>query len=161
MSDTFSAWWTDTFNTVTEDSKNVWSWLKTKANGLKALGTDLFEDAKAAVASAGESAMEKVKGLISAILTKLGINEADAEKVWGTINAYAKQKGIATLSAAKLAIPYLLQLCVDSADQANGDIPAVAVAQYLTGIIEKLGVDDNAEADGLVSQLIDTLAGIW
>lgn len=161
VSDTVSTWWTSTFNTVTEDSKNAWAWLQDKADGLKAQGTDLLEGAKAAVASFGDSAEGKVKESIFAMLVKLGVNETDSEKVWATIQAYAEQKGIFPIAAAKLSIPYLLQLCADSADQANGNnIPAVAVAQYLTGIIEKLGVNDNAAADERVSQLNDTLAGI-
>ncbi len=161
VSNTVSTWWANTFYTVTEDSNNVWAWLQDKADGLKAHGTDLLESAKTAIASADDEVEENVKELIFAMLVKLGINETDSEKVWNTIKAYAEQKGISSLSAAKLSIPYLLQLCADSADQADENcIPAVAVAQYLTGIIEKLGVNDNDYANELVSQLNETLAGI-
>ncbi len=161
VSDMVSTWWTNTFNTVTEDTRNIWTWLQDKADDWKVHESDLLESIKVAIASAGDSSEENVKDLFFALLVKLGINETDSEKIWTTIQAYAEQKGISSIASAKLSIPYLLQLCSDSTDQANGNpIPAVAVAQYLTGIIEKLGINDNDAANELVSQLSDALAGI-
>lgn len=158
--DTVSAWWTSTFNIVTQDSKDAWAWIKDRADRLKAYGVELFESVKDAVSSADEHAEEKLEKVFFSMLEKLSINETDANKVWETICSYAEQKNISTIATIKLSIPYLLQLCVDSAEQSNVNIPAVAVAQYLTGIIEKLGINDNDAAYELVIQLNDALSDI-
>lgn len=159
-SDTVSTWWTKTFKTVTKDSQNIWTWVQDKSDSLKTKGSDILENAKDAIAAAGDSAEEKVRETILVLLDKLGIQEAEAGKVWDTIQAYAEQKGISTLAAAKLSVPYLMQLWMESTEQSNGSIPAVAVAQYLTGVIEKLKIKDNVDANELISQLNNVLADI-
>ena len=47
----------------------------------------------------------------------------------------------------------MTQLAVDSGSAGNGKIPAVAVAQYLTGIIEKIGLENEKQAQQLISEL--------
>lgn len=152
-------WWTETFNTVTEDSKNAWTWIQDKANALKNQGNEVLDKAKSAIATIGDSAEENVKDIFLSLLADLDLCETDADKVWETIQAYAEEKGISPISAAKLAIPYLLKLNAD-ADQEGGKIPAVAIAQYLTGIIEKLGISNDDYANELIDQLNEVLSGL-
>lgn len=160
VSETVTPWWVNTFDTVTEDSKYTLEWVRESAYDLKANGTEFFVRVKDAVSVTDEFEDERVKEVILALLAKLNINGTDADKVWDTIVAYSEQKGLSPTSIGKISIPYIIKLCSDNADNITADIPALAVAQYLTGIIEKLGIIDATVANGFVSQLIDIFEDI-
>lgn len=160
VSDTAIPWVVDTFNSIiSDDSDDVWEWMQKEKDHLMEPGIDLINKVKTAITSEDDDTEEKLKTTIFVMLDMLGIVETDAEKVWETITADAEQKGISPISLAKIAIPYLLRLCANSSDQAIKSIPAKAIAQYITGVIEKLGVKDNAMADELVQQLNDIIIG--
>lgn len=155
-SGSIGAWWAETFNTVTETTSNPWEWLTEEVKALEPETLKTLSTVKeAAMANEGD-AEAKVKAAFFAMLNTLKLNDEDSEKVWDTIEAYASQKGISKLAASKLALPYLFQLTIDSA-QTQESIPAIAIAQYLTAIVEKLNVDTTDMANQLVDQLNEAL----
>ena len=155
-SDSAKAWWAKTFNTVTKSTENAWNWLTEEIDSLKPEVRENLDLVREAASAAGDSAEAAVRDAFDQMLAKLDLNENDARKVWETVSAYADQKGISRLTAARLALPYLLQLTIDSAESDTG-IPAVAIAQYLTAIMEKQGVGTDETADELVEQLRQAL----
>ncbi len=157
-SGTVSAWWEETFNTVTEKADDPWSWITEEAKGNKAFAQNA-EKVKQAVTAEGADAEARVKETFDALMAELGHTAEDSQKVWDTVRAYAAEKGIDPLTAAKLALPYLLKLTVDGGT-ASGGIPAVAVAQYLTAIAEKQGTVTGDSADALLKQLTEALGTV-
>ena len=158
-SGTIGAWWAETFNTVTESSDNPWEWLTEQSSGLQPEIRDILSDIKEAVITTGSNAESKVKTVFTAILEKLKLNREESQKVWDTIASYADQKDVPRLTAAKLSLPYLLQLTIDSAELQE-NIPAVAIAQYLTAVLEKLNIHSTAAANELVEQLNNVLSAL-
>ena len=153
------AWWTETFISVTETAGNPWGWLVEEASTLQPEASATLSNVKEAVMADDDDAETIVKATFIAMLKALKLNDEDSQKVWKTIEAYADQKGISKLAASKLALPYLFQLTVDSAESQDG-IPAIAIAQYLTAIVEKLNVNATDDADHLIDQLNEALIGI-
>lgn len=158
-SGSIGAWWAETFNTVTETTSNPWEWLTAEAKTLQPEALKTLSDVKEAAMSNGSDAEEKVEVVFLAMLKTLKLNDEDSEKVWSTVEAYANQKGISKLAASKLALPYLFQLTIDSTETQEG-IPAIAIAQYLTAIVEKLNVSTTEVASQFVDQLNEVLNGI-
>ncbi|MBQ8137033.1 MAG: hypothetical protein IJ174_06330 [Clostridia bacterium] len=158
-SDSISHWWTETFNAVTDFSKNTWNWLTQEATELKTTFKDDFEAIRTAILEKEEKQESALQNAYTRLLTKLSLNEEDAKRVWDTVGAYAEQKGISPLLARKLALPYLFQLTVDRS-KATDDMPPIAIAQYLTGILEKLNVKSSDEADALIVELTDVLGTV-
>lgn len=155
-SGTVSAWWAQTFNTVTDNVENKWAWLAEEKTRLQVQYGPVVENLKAVVNSSGEAEKQEVQQVFDELLSRLGLDEGNKQKVWDTMKAYAEQKGISESAMEKLVLPYLLQLVIDS--EGTGDsIPAIAVAQYLTGVVEKLGVSSNEDAFALIDQLRETL----
>lgn len=155
-----SKWLAESFEEVTENGQKAWEWIGEHADELKSTGEDLIDTVKKTVAATGELTEEDALATVLPLLKTLGINEEDAQKVWETVKTYAEQAGLSTSSAIKLIAPYLLQLCAENPEQSGDDVPAVNVAQYLTGIMEKLGIENNTEADELVEQLNEALSEI-
>lgn len=153
-SGTISAWWAETFNQVTDTNENAWTWLRESAAVMDAQNSSLLDQIKDVLCSS--EATEK-KEMFYTLLAHLGASGNDADKVWETIQVYSEQKGISTMSAVQISLPYLLQLKIDSEAEANGSIPAVAVAQYLTAIIEKMGLSSESVATDYVDQLLVVL----
>lgn len=158
-SGSIGAWWAEAFNTVTETTSNPWEWLTAEAKTLQPEALKTLSDVKEAAMSNGSDAEDKVKATFFSMLKTLKLNNEDSEKVWNTMEAYANQKGISKMAASKLALPYLFQLTIDSAETQEG-IPAIAIAQYLTAIVEKLNVSTTEAAGQLVDQLNEVLSGI-
>ena len=158
-SGSIGAWWAETFNKVTETENNPWKWLTDEFSALSAESRETLSNIKDAVSATGADAEAKVKDTFDTMLGKLKLSDDDSQKVWATIKSYAEQKGISQLAASKIALPYLFQLTIDSAES-NDNIPAIAIAQYLTAIIEKLNVTSNEAATGLIDQLNEVLGGI-
>ena len=151
-----SSWWTETFNNVTESKTDAWSWITEESASLN----DAFREELAAIQSAiSNNEIDTVKAVFDKLLSQLGLTDEDADKVWSTVRSYAEEKGISHLTAAKLALPYLFQLTVDGGNSNNG-IPAIAIAQYITAIVEKLNVSSEHDANELVQQLSEILEGI-
>lgn len=158
-SGSIGAWWADTFNTVTETASNPWEWLAEGTKTLQPEAVKTLSTVKEAVMSNDSDAETKVKTTFTAMLKALKQNDEDSQKVWDTVAAYAIQKGISKLTVVKLVLPYLFQLTIDSAEAQDG-IPAIAIAQYLTAIVEKLNVNTTDMAEQLVGQLNEVLNGI-
>ena len=158
-SGTIGAWWAETFNKVTDTADNPWKWLADESKALQPEALETLSSVKEAVISNDSDAEAKVKAAFTTLLKRLNLNDEDSQRVWDTIDAYANQKGISKLAASKLALPYLFQLTIDSTETSEG-IPAIAIAQYLTAIIEKLGINTTDMADQLVNQLNEVLKGI-
>lgn len=159
-SESVSTWWTETFSTVTDTSKDVWAWLKESALTLSDNQKVYLERMQTVISSDAEDNGMAVKELFQDLLHEVGITGDDAERIWRTVDAYAESKGLSALTTVKLSLPYLFQLVVDEQSEENRSIPAIAIAQYLTGVIEKLGVTNNDIADSLVVSLNEVLGEI-
>lgn len=158
-SDSVTAWWIDTFETVTDTSTSVWEWIKDSAQ-LSSKQPPRFVKLKSAISAQDEEeAQTAIKEVYDELLREIGIEGADAEKIWDSVCAYADQKGISRITVAKLSLPYLAKLAEDGSAEPSGSIPAVAIAQYLTGVIEKLGVQSDDIANKLVVSLMEVLNG--
>lgn len=154
-----TAWWTETFETVTPETGNPWSWIKEEAAAYQQEELETLSKVKETVAAEGSAAEAKVKEMFISLLKKMALNDEDTEKVWFTIESFAEYKGVSKLAACKLALPYLFQLTVDSARSAE-PIPAIAVAQYLTAIVEKYSVNTTETANTILKQLNEALGEI-
>ncbi len=157
-SGSIGAWWAQTFNTVTETSSNPWKWLADESTTFQPEDLATLSKIKEAIMSSDSDAEAKVKTIFTALLKTLKLSDEDSQKVWDTVESYANQKGISKLAATKLALPYLLQLTIDSSESQDS-IPAIAIAQYLTAIIEKLSVNSTDSANALIDQLNEVLSG--
>ena len=152
--DSVGVWWEETFNkSVSIDE----SWMLDDAVGLafNNLRKYLF-DVKVNAAQGGETEVKvSVHDLLAQLLSKLKLSEADIDKVFETIKAYSESKGISVDAMEAIMLPYLLQLANDSETIGNVNIPAIAVAQYLTGVVEKLGVKNEQEAQLLAAKVTE------
>ena len=158
-SESVSIWWTETFSAVTDTSQKVWDWVKEDVS----LSTDsivYMKQIKAVISLNGDEASNQVKALFYELLGKVNIVEKEADRIWQTINAYATSRGLSQLSTEKLSLPYLFKLAMDEQLETSRSIPAIAVAQYLTGIYEKLGVQSDDIADKLLVSLTEVLGNI-
>ena len=155
-SDSIGAWWAKTFNRVTVTDDNAWNWLRESATDINSQSILLLSQMKDAIISS-EDAEQKAKDTFYLLLANLNISESDAENIWKTIQAYSDEKGIASLTAVRISLPYLWQLAIDNDLESNGNIPAVAVAQYLTAIYEKMGIISESSATDYIEQLIEVL----
>ncbi len=155
-SSSIATWWTDTFAFVTGNSKNAWEWISKEAESLTDEIAANLKTVKDAVSAEGTNAKATVEEAIYTLLEKLNLSRDDSKKILDTLEIYAAKKGLDILTVQKLVLPYIFQLTVDNAKTESG-IPAIAVAQYLTGIIEKLGVDSVEKSNTLVQQLTEVL----
>ena len=152
-------WWAETFKKVTQTAYNTWGWLADESSALSAESRETLSNIRDAVSATGTDAEAKVKDAFAAMLGKLQLSDEDSQKVWKTVQSYAEQNGISQLEASKIALPYLLQLTIDGAESKN-NIPAVAVAQYLTAVFEKLNVTSTEAVSGMIDQLNEVLGRI-
>jgi len=152
-----SAWWTQTFNTVTAATGNAWSWINKENLAVHAMLAERYKDILASARDGAGSAEEDINAAYGELMKKLDLNDEDIAKVMETITAYAEEKGISASSMKKIMLPYLAQLTADSEGKEDGQIPALAVAQYLTGIVEKLGIGNEDQARQLINSLDELL----
>lgn len=145
-------WWTKTFNTVTANAEKPWAWLAGETASLQAETKEILSKVKDAVKSGEDEAEAKVKDAFNSMLKKLKLSDDDSQKIWQTLEAYANQKGFSKIAVAKLALPYLFQLTVDGAGAQN-NMPPIAIAQYLTAIVEKLNITSMDSVNSLIEQL--------
>ena len=97
--------------------------------------------------------MKTIKEVYTDLLSKLNLNDEDIVKVLETIRVYAEQYGITVETIGKIILPYLVQLIADYVLAQDGQIPAIAVAQYLTGIMVKEEIDTEEEAQRMINML--------
>ena len=157
---TVNTWWIDTFDAVTTSAKDKWIWFKQSVSTWDTQAMEFVRQIKDSLHAETDDSEKKIHDTFTDLLDKLNIRGSDADKVWETIRAYAEQKGISPILAEKLTLPYLLQLAVDSSAESSGSIPAIAVAQYLTAVIEKEDINSDETADQLVDELKDILDSI-
>lgn len=150
------AWWVKTLDTVLDQTDGTWNWIKETYAGLDSKGKEIMGEIKDALADP-EVTIERVREVYDGLMEKLGIDDAEAVKIWTTLLTYARQKRLSPLVVLKLVLPYLARLAIDSLMAQNSSIPAVAVAQYLITILGKLGIDSNSIAENLVILLIKML----
>ena len=155
-SETVSAWMSELLKKITDNAEKAWDWLKEKLPSLNEEGRDALLKAKETVSEAGAVAEEKLQSAFESVLASLDITADDAEKIWDTVKAYAEQKGLTVISAAKIMLPYLIELKLNQTDTAMS-VTAITIAQYLTGVLEKLGIDSDESAAQYIEELADVL----
>lgn len=155
-----SEWLTGVFEEVTGKTGNVWSWIGTASKTFDTKGKKLLDDVRSVITDTEGKTEEKVRSVFESILNEFDLAREDVERVWETVKAYAKEKGLAFVKLAKMMLPYLLQLKEEQTREGNTSVPAVLISQYLTGIMEKLGVDSEETAQSLLDQLEEMLNGL-
>lgn len=153
------AWWVKTLDMVMDQTEGTWNWIRETSAGLDSRGKEIMGEIKDALADP-EVTIESVREVFDGLMEKMGIDNAEAVKIWTTLLTYARQKRLSPLVVLKLVLPYLARLAIDSLMAQNSSIPAVAVAQYLITILGKLGIDTNSIAENLVILLINALNAI-
>lgn len=159
VSNSVSAWWQETFNQVTKTGENAVTLIEAQKKALAPENRELFQEMIDAISNTQDDAEEELHRTMLEFGKKLKIGEADAEKIWDTIKAYAAQKGMTTVQAVKLVLPYMYQLIENSRNQTGETVPAITVAQFLTGAIEKTLSEAGGNITETVNQLINTLKG--
>ena len=146
---TVSVWWMDTLKKVTETKDQAWGWIQSASEDVRAN----IADAYTRIQNVPSDVWKTIQEVYADLLKKLKLNDADIVKVLATVGLYAEQKGITVETLAKVLLPYLVQLIADYALTQGGQISAVAVVLYLTGIMveKKIGSEEQAQ------QMIDTL----
>ena len=139
-------WLKEAFAKVTEYAGKVWEWVK----GLKADDADLFAQMEETVTET-EVTEQEVQEALGTLGDALSLTEDDNEKIWDTVEAYAQEREINPATLGQLALPYMLQLNADAEGQE--EVPGAAVAQFLTAVFEKTGIDGNDEAESALTLL--------
>ena len=159
VSDSVTAWWNEVFGIVTDTAQGAWNWLGQVAPLLKEDNAVTLGKILGAVSATGSGAEDRVREVFSALLEDLGVTGQDADRVWASVQAYAKENGISGLTAAKLSLPLLFRLTVGAEAGSDRSLPALAAARYLTGSLESITAGQ-ASAEELLRQLKEVLAGI-
>ena len=140
------AWLKEAFKKVTEYAGKVWDWVK----GLKTEDADLFAQVEEALTET-EVTEQEVQETLGTLGEALSLTEDDNEKIWDTVEAYAQDRQIEPATLGQLALPYMLQLNADAEGQE--EIPGAAVAQFLTAVFEKTGINGNDDAESSLTLL--------
>ena len=140
------AWLKEAFEKVTEYAGKVWEWVK----GLKTEDADLFAQVEEALTET-EVTEQEVQETLGTLGEALSLTEDDNEKIWDTVEAYAQDRQIEPATLGQLALPYMLQLNADAEGQE--EIPGAAVAQFLTAVFEKTGINGNDDAESSLTLL--------
>jgi len=152
-----SAWWTETFKKVTEAKDQTWGWIRSASGSVRAKIIDIYLKVTAGERKDSPDAGQTMDEVYTDLLKKLNLNDEDTGKVLETIGVYAERNGMSVDSVEQIMLPYLVQLVEDSSLAKNGQIPAIAVAQFLTGIMveEKIGTEEDAQR--MIHTLKETL----
>ena len=149
-------WWVDTFQTVTDKTNGALEWVGNESEAfkstLKEKYTDIAAAAKDGIANAGES----IKNVYEDLLKKLNLNEIDTAKILETLKVYADKIGVSVTTVAAALLPYLVKIVIESTVTGKS-IPAVAVAMFLTAVIDKLDVTTEEQAEQLVDGFVKQL----
>ncbi len=152
-----SAWWAETFRKVTEAKDKAWKWIDSASENVRKKIAEKYLEAHSGIQNEVSEAGETMEQIYTDLLKKLNLNEEDIGRVLDTIKAYADQRGISAESVEQIMLPYLVQLAEDGSAAQNGQIPAIAVAQYLTGIMVEEGIGTEEDAQRMISTLKETL----
>ena len=150
---TVSTWWTDTFNKVTETKNNIWEWIGKESQEVKEQIRQKYDYINTAARNSISDAEKKIQSTFWDLLKQLNLKTEDIQKVTETIKAYAAEKGISLAPLEEFLMPYLIQFALDAQAHGINIIPPEIVAQYLTGVTEKIG----ATTDDLVKGFIESL----
>ena len=157
VSGSVSAWWADTFKDVTEAKDRAWGWIRETSADLGTQAAGKYQEVVSLIQNGSTEAGESVEEVFADLLKKLKLNDGDISKVLDTVKVYAQQREIAVESVEKVMLPYLVQLTEDGSKAQNGQIPAVAVAQYLTGIMVEEGIGTEEDAQRMLNTMKETL----
>lgn len=155
--DTLSAWWVNAFNRVTEKKEKAWSWLAEKADALRQKKQELFEAMRKAVGEEDDASAKGTRDAFVMIMDAFDIQAFDIDRVWHTIELYAEKKGFTTASTAKIMLPALLDLQEVHEEESDEELPAIIIAQYLTGVVDNMDLQTEEDAKAYVQLLNDTL----
>ena len=149
-------WLIDAFDAVTDTAGSAWEWIDKTAGDVYPLLEETYGEITRSAQDGFSGAGETVTALWQELLKKLNLEDGDISKVLDSIKAYAEEKGITPAALEELLTPYLAKLTADSRELGNGQLPAITITQYLTGIAEKIGI----ETEGQVDRLLEELGGI-
>ena len=155
VSGSVRAWWEETFRKTAAIDEALLSDEKA-GQTFDSLRTSLLEY-KASLAAEGiPDANITVHDYSVHLLKELKLDDTNIERIYETVQAYAESKGLPAGDVEAIMLPYLLQLTLDGITVGSVmNIPAVAAAQYLTGVFEKLGVHNDEDARLLAAKVYE------
>lgn len=152
-----SAWWTETFKKVTEAKDQAWGWIKSTSEDVRAKIIEKYLELFSKGQNGSSDSDKTMEEEYTDLLKKLNLNDDDVVKIMETIKVYADQNGIAVETLEEIMLPYLVMLIEDASLAQNGQIPAIAVAQYLTGIMVEEGIGSEEDAQRMINTLKEAL----
>ena len=146
-------WLIDAFDAVTDTAGSAWEWIDKTAGDLYPLLEETYGEITRSAQDGFSAAGDTVTAVWQELLKELNLEDGDISKVLDSIKAYAEEKGITPAALEELLTPYLAKLTADSRELGDGELPAITVTQYLTGIAEKIGIETEGQVDRLLEEL--------
>ena len=157
-SGTVSNWWVGVFDSVTGAANNAWEWIGNETQSFKDTVSEKYNEVTTSVQKGLSDAGTAVSNVYTELLKTLKLDDIDIGKVLETIREYALKIGIPAVTLALYLLPYLIKLVAES-NATGKTIPAIVVAQFLTSIVRKMGVESEDQTQLLVDKLM-VLLGI-
>jgi len=156
VSESVGAWWIDVFNTVTEKTDKAMEWVGNESEAFKSMLSEKYKDISTAAGDSIANAGESIKKTYDDLLKKLNLEDVDIEKILETIRQYAAMINVSAETVATALLPYLVKLVIESTVTGKS-IPAVAVAMFLTAVVNKMDITTAEQAQQVVNGFVERL----
>ena len=148
---------------VSDTAGDAWDWVLQTTDHFTETFADSFETVDQWISMTGDNVTEFLKKQLYELMEKTGLDEAQAESVFGKLLAYAEEHNIPADKMIKLVLPYAVQLAFHFGDDlpeitdAAGAVNADAVSDFLISALTNMKVDSEEAADEALEELEEEL----
>ena len=148
---------------VSDTAGDAWDWVLQTTDHFTETFADSFEAVDQWISMTGDNVTEFLKKQLYELMEKTGLDEAQAESVFGKLLAYAEEHNIPADKMIKLVLPYAVQLSFRFGDNlpeltdAAGVVNADAVSDFLISALTNMKVDSEEAADEALEELEEEL----
>lgn len=148
---------------VSDTAGDAWDWVLQTTDHFTETFADSFEAVDQWISMTGDNVTEFLKKQLYELMEKTGLDEAQAESVFGKLLAYAEEHNIPVDKMIKLVLPYAVQLAFHFGDNlpeitdAAGAVNADAVSDFLITALTNMKVDSEEAADEALEELEEEL----
>lgn len=148
---------------VSDTAGDAWDWVLQTTDHFTETFADSFEAVDQWISMTGDNVTEFLKKQLYELMEKTGLNEAQAESVFGKLLAYAEEHNIPADKMIRLVLPYAVQLAFRFGDNlpeladAAGVVNADAVSDFLISALTNMKVDSEETADEVLEELEEEL----
>ena len=148
---------------VSDTAGDAWDWVLQTTDHFTETFADSFEAVDQWISMTGDNVTEFLKKQLYELMEKTGLDEAQAESVFGKLLAYAEEHNIPADKMIKLVLPYAVQLAFHFGDDlpeitdAAGAVNADAVSDFLISALTNMKVDSEEAADEALEELEEEL----